>query len=44
MSSDAKPYQSPTLMTQDHQAIEQFEKSGRHHEEIDRSDACCMIT
>jgi hypothetical protein len=43
MCSDAKPYQPPTLMTQDHQTIEQFETRGRYHKEIDRSDACRMI-
>jgi hypothetical protein len=43
MSGDAEPYQPPTLMAQDHQHIEQFEKRGRHHEEIDRSNACRMV-
>jgi hypothetical protein len=43
MSGDAKPYQPPTLMTQDHQTIEQFEKRDRHHEEIDRSNACRVV-
>jgi hypothetical protein len=43
MSRDAKPYQPLTLMTQDHQTIEQFEKRDRHHEEIDRSNACRVV-
>jgi hypothetical protein len=30
-------------MTQDHQTIDQFEKRGRHHEEIDRGNACRVV-
>src|SRR5215469_8939957 len=43
MSRDIKPYQSPPLMTQDHQTIEQFKKCGRHDEEVDRSNPRCMV-
>jgi hypothetical protein len=43
MSTDAKPDQPPTLMTQYHQSIEQFEERGRYHKEIDRSNACRMV-
>jgi hypothetical protein len=44
IGSDAERYQSATLMIQDHQTAEQFEKRSRYHEEIDRSAACGMIT
>jgi hypothetical protein len=44
MSGDSEPYQPPTLMTQDYKTIEQFEKRSRHHEEIDRSNACGVVT
>src|SRR5690349_4949420 len=44
MGSDAKTYQSATLVTEDHQTVEQFKERGRYHEQIDRCDTCCMIT
>jgi hypothetical protein len=43
MSGDAETYQPPSLMAQDYQRIEQFEKRGRHYEQIDRSNACRMV-
>jgi hypothetical protein len=43
MSGDAEPNQPPTLMTQDHQTIGQFEQRAWHHEQIDRCKACRMI-
>jgi len=44
MSGDAQPDQPPTPMTEDHQAIEQFEERGRHHKEVDRCNACRVVT
>jgi hypothetical protein len=42
-SGNAEPHQPPTLMTQDHQTIEQFEEHSRHNKQVDRCNARRMV-
>jgi hypothetical protein len=39
MSGDTEADQPPTLMTEDHQNIEQFEERSRYNEEVERKEA-----
>src|ERR1700730_9954375 len=43
IGSDADRDSPPAGVTQDHQAVEQLERDGAHHEQIQRSDACGVI-
>src|SRR5258708_12335623 len=43
IGSDADCYEPPTGVTQDHQAVEQLERDGAHHEQIHRTDAGSLI-
>src|SRR3984957_21315684 len=43
IGSDADCYEPPAGVAQDHQAVEQLERDGAHHEQIQRSDAGSVI-